>query len=248
MKSSAQVMGLPVISIQTGVQLGQVKSLVINPEKGTVEFLIVDQENCEISMKSIPFRHIIGVGEFAVTVEEERVVLDLNVIPIANELVNKKIAIKQAKVMTRKGQLLGEATEFYFDEETGEITGIEVQIGNDSRVVRADHVITYGKDLLIVHEDAQQTLVSDVDALLSLKGTQVQPHIEQIAPKSFENELDELRQKQIDMLTGKRVLKDIFDTNGQVLISKDTILTKEDVMRVQEEGPDVVIELSMNVE
>ncbi len=247
MKSSAQVIGLPVISIQTGVQLGQVKSLVINPEKGTVDFLIVDQENWEISMKAIPFRNVIGIGEFAVTVEEERAVLDLNVIPIANELVNKKIAIKQAKVMTRKGQPLGEVTEFYVDEETGEITGIEVQIGNDSRVVRADHVITYGKDLLIVHEDAQQTLVSDVDALLSLKGTQVQPLI-QIAPKSFENELDELRQKQIDMLTGKRVLKDIFDTNGQVLISKDTILTKEDVMRVQEEGPDVVIELSMNVE
>ncbi|MBB5354701.1 uncharacterized protein YrrD [Anoxybacillus mongoliensis] len=248
MKSSAQVIGLPVISIQNGVQLGQVKSLVINPEKGTVDFLIVDQENWEISMKAIPFRNVIGIGEFAVTVEEERAVLDLNVIPIANELVNKKIAIKQAKVMTRKGQLLGEATEFYIDEETGQITGIEVQIGNDSRVVRADHVITYGKDLLIVHEDAQQTLVSNVDALLSLKGTQVEPLIEQIVPKSFENEIDELRKKQIDMLTGKRVLKDIFDANGQVLISKDTILTKEDVMRAQEEGPDVVIELSMNVE
>ncbi|WP_461200202.1 PRC-barrel domain-containing protein [Anoxybacillus sp. TBDG-1] len=248
MKSSTQVIGLPVISIQNGVQLGQVKSLVVNPEKGTVDFLIVDQENWEISMKAIPFRNVIGIGEFAVTVEEERAVLDLNVIPIANELVNKKIAIKQAKVMTRKGQLLGEATEFYIDEETGQITGIEVQIGNDCRVVRADHVITYGKELLIVHEDAQQTVVSDVSELLSLKGTQVEPLIEQIAPKTVETELDELRRKQIDMLTGKRVLKDIVDANGQIFISKDTILTKEDVMRAQEEGPDVVIELSMNVE
>ncbi|KIP22000.1 hypothetical protein JV16_00547 [Anoxybacillus ayderensis] len=248
MKSSTQVIGLPVISIQNGVQLGQVKSLVLNPEKGTVDFLIVDQENWEISMKAIPFRNVIGIGEFAVTVEEERAVLDLNVIPIANELVNKKIAIKQAKVMTRKGQLLGEATEFYIDEETGQITGIEVQIGNESRIVRADHVITYGKELLIVHEDAQQTVASDVSELLSLKGTQVEPLIEQIAPKTVETELDELRRKQIDMLTGKRVLKDIVDANGQIFISKDTILTKEHIIRAQEEGPDVVIELSMNVE
>ncbi|NNU95881.1 PRC-barrel domain-containing protein [Anoxybacillus sp. EFIL] len=248
MKSSTQVIGLPVISIQNGVQLGQVKSLVLNPEKGTVDFLIVDQENWEISMKAIPFRNVIGIGEFAVTVEEERAVLDLNVIPIANELVNKKIAIKQAKVMTRKGQLLGEATEFYIDEETGQITGIEVQIGNESRIVRADHVITYGKELLIVHEDAQQTAASDVSELLSLKGTQVEPLIEQIAPKTVETELDELRRKQIDMLTGKRVLKDIVDANGQIFISKDTILTKEHIIRAQEEGPDVVIELSMNVE
>ncbi|MGG6431045.1 PRC-barrel domain-containing protein [Anoxybacillus sp. D401a] len=248
MKSSTQVIGLPVISIQNGVQLGQVKSLVVNPEKGTIDFLIVDQENWEISMKAIPFRNVIGIGEFAVTVEEERAVLDLNVIPIANELVNKKIAIKQAKVMTRKGQLLGEATEFYIDEETGQITGIEVQIGNESRIVRADHVITYGKELLIVHEDAQQTVASDVSELLPLKGTQVEPLIEQIAPKTVETELDELRQKQMDMLTGKRVLKDIVDANGQIFIAKDTILTKEHIIRAQEEGPDVVIELSMNVE
>ncbi|EMI10596.1 PRC-barrel domain-containing protein [Anoxybacillus gonensis] len=248
MKSSTQVIGLPVISIQNGVQLGQVKSLVVNPEKGTIDFLIVDQENWEISMKAIPFRNVIGIGEFAVTVEEERAVLDLNVIPIANELVNKKIAIKQAKVMTRKGQLLGEATEFYIDEETGQITGIEVQIGNESRIVRADHVITYGKELLIVHEDAQQTVASDVSELLSLRGTQVEPLVEQMTLKTVETELDELRQKQIDMLTGKRVLKDIVDANGQTLIAKDTILTKEHIIRAQEEGPDVVIELSMNVE
>ncbi|AKS39098.1 photosystem reaction center subunit H [Anoxybacillus gonensis] len=248
MKSSTQVIGLPVISIQNGVQLGQVKSLVVNPEKGTIDFLIVDQENWEISMKAIPFRNVIGIGEFAVTVEEERAVLDLNVIPIANELVNKKIAIKQAKVMTRKGQLLGEATEFYIDEETGQITGIEVQIGNESRIVRADHVITYGKELLIVHEDAQQTVASDVSELLSLRGTQVEPLVEQMTPKTVETELDELRRKQIDMLTGKRVLKDIVDANGQTLIAKDTILTKEHIIRAQEEGPDVVIELSMNVE
>lgn len=248
MKSSTQVIGLPVISIQNGVQLGQVKSLVVNPEKGTIDFLIVDQENWEISMKAIPFRNVIGIGEFAVTVEEERAVLDLNVIPIANELVNKKIAIKQAKVMTRKGQLLGEATEFYIDEETGQITGIEVQIGNESRIVRADHVITYGKELLIVHEDAQQTVASDVSELLSLRGTQVEPLVEQMTLKTVETELDELRRKQIDMLTGKRVLKDIVDANGKILIAKDTILTKEHIIRAQEEGPDVVIELSMNVE
>ncbi len=48
-------------------------------------------------MKAIPFRNVIGIGEFAVTVEEERAVLDLNVIPIANELVNKKLRLNKRK-------------------------------------------------------------------------------------------------------------------------------------------------------
>ncbi|WP_297989401.1 PRC-barrel domain-containing protein [Anoxybacillus sp.] len=248
MKSSTQVIGLPVISIQNGVQLGQVKSLVVNPEKGTVDFFVLDQENEKISTKAISFRHVIGIGEFALTVEDEGVVLKLDVIPIANEFVNKNILIKQAKVMTRKGQLLGEAIEFYIDEETGQITGIEVQIGSDVRIVRADHVITYGKELLIVHENAQHELVSNVDALLSLKEEQVDSPVQHVAPKTLDHELDELRQKQMEMLTGKRLLKDIVDANGQVLIPKDTVLTREHVIRAQEEGPDVVIELSMNVE
>jgi uncharacterized protein YrrD len=39
MKKSIEIIGLPIINISAGLEIGYVKSLVINPEKGTVDFL-----------------------------------------------------------------------------------------------------------------------------------------------------------------------------------------------------------------
>lgn len=93
MKKSTEITGLPIISIQEGQEIGTVKTLVINPEKGSIDFLTIEHEDWQVSVKAIPFKKIIGIGEYAVTVESDRAVIDLNEIPIANQLVNKKIRI-----------------------------------------------------------------------------------------------------------------------------------------------------------
>ena len=38
MKKSTEILGLPIISISEGMEIGKVKSLVINPEKGSLRF------------------------------------------------------------------------------------------------------------------------------------------------------------------------------------------------------------------
>jgi uncharacterized protein YrrD len=271
MKSSAQVLGLPIISIENGSQVGKVKSLVINPEKGYVDFLVVEQEDWQISVKAIPFRKIVGIGEFAVTIEKESAIIDLNAIPIANELVNKKITIKNAKMMTRKGELLGEATEFYVDEETGMILGVQVQVGDRETILPAKQVLTYGKDIIIVREEAPSSFVDDMNELnhpleksqesefaengkqssTALADEQLIVENDQennVVADEEEIEIQTLKRKQIELLTGKKVKKDIMDRNGNIFIPAGAILTAEDVMRAQEEGPGVIIELSMHVE
>ncbi len=56
MKASAQIIGLPIISIADGMQIGAVKSFVINPDKGSIDFLTVEQEDVQLSLKAIPFK------------------------------------------------------------------------------------------------------------------------------------------------------------------------------------------------
>ncbi len=269
MKNSAQIIGLPIISISDGEQIGKVKTLVINPEKGSLDFLTVEQEDVQLSLKAIPFKKVVGIGEFAITVENVHDVIDLSEIPIANQLVNKQIRIKNTKAMTRKGQLLGEVTEFFVDEETGEIIGIELRVGDRQAVLPSAAILTYGKDILVVSEDAPQSLLDDADLLISQQEGEKaveDPSDEQTAPgqekvsawhshiegmvEEAENieALQALREKQIALLKGKRVTKDIFDKNGNVLIATGTILTAEHIQRAQEEGPSVIVDLSMNVE
>jgi uncharacterized protein YrrD len=255
MKASAQIIGLPIISIADGTQIGTVKSLVINPDKGSIDFLTVEQDDVQLSLKAIPFKKVIGIGEFAVTVEKGHDVIDLAEIPIANQLVNKQIRIKNTKAITRKGQLLGEASEFFVDEESGDIIGIALQLENGEAVLPASEVLTYGKDILIVSDGAKQSLFEDASLLLR----------EELAPETEEDDLparmeamaDEaenvealqtLRQKQIALLAGKRLTKDIYDADGRLLFVAGTTLSEDDVRKAQEAGPSVIVDVSMNVE
>ncbi|MDE3839783.1 photosystem reaction center subunit H [Bacillus methanolicus] len=261
MKKSTQITGLPIISIADGREIGKVKTLVINPEKGSIDFLTIDDEDWQTSVKAIPFKKIVGIGDYAVTVESENAVIDLNEIPIANQLVHKKIKITNTKVMTRKGELLGEVLEYYADEENGQILGLDLQLGNRNAVLPSDFVLTYGKDMIIVKEEAVDGFLESSEQLLAAK--ELQPIAEEndqviselekdsaVTEKLLEDdkEVQVLKDKQIELLNGKRVTKDITDLQGNVIIAEGTVLTREDIIKAQEEGPSVVVELSMNVE
>ncbi|MBP2240597.1 uncharacterized protein YrrD [Cytobacillus eiseniae] len=253
MKKSSQITNLPIISIANGQQVGKVKSLVINPDKGSIEFLTIENEEWQVSVKAIPFKRVVGIGEYAVTIESDHAVIDLNEIPVANQLVNKKIKITNTKVMTRKGELIGEVTEFYADEETGTILGMDLQLGNKAVVLLSSYVLTFGKDIIIVKEDVSEGYLENAEQLDSnnkVEAEQAEIFEDPIAEPFFDRTKDEnlLIEKQIELLTGKRVLKDIVDLNGNVIIPSETVLTRHEIELAQEEGPSVVVELSMNVE
>ncbi|RIW37772.1 photosystem reaction center subunit H [Bacillus salacetis] len=244
MKKSTEIVGLPIISINDGVEIGSVKSLVVNPEKGSVDFLTIEHEDWQVSVKAIPFKKVIGIGEYAVTVENGNAVIDLNEIPIANALVNKKIRINDTKVMSRKGQLIGEAKEYYVDDETGNIMGILVAVKEDEKILKSGQILTYGKDILVVQEDAMNHFIESVDDLLSESKPLENAEFEETAP----NDLENIKNKQAELLKGKRVTKDIAGISGETLIADGTILTAADIAKAQNEGPSVFVELTMNTQ
>ncbi|MGN7295630.1 PRC-barrel domain-containing protein [Ferdinandcohnia sp. SAFN-114] len=270
MKKSVEIVGLPIISIIDGIEIGKVKSLVINPEKGSVDFLTIEHEDWQVSVKAIPFKRVVGIGEYAVTIESEGSVIDLNEIPIANSLVNKKIKITNTKVMTRKGQLLGEVLEYYVDDETGNLLGTLLNVSGSEVALASDSVLTYGKDIIIVEEDASSKFLDSVEYFENpILETQNEPNeeiIEKVLPASSteeqspfdeinasidkheEAEAKALRLKQVDLLYGKVVTKDILDNEGNVLIPAGTHLSVDDIIKAQDLGPNVFVELSMNVE
>lgn len=252
MKKSTQISGLPIISIADGNQVGKVKSLVINPDKGSVDFLTIENEDWQVSVKAIPFKKIVGIGEYAVTVESENAVIDLNDIPIANQLVNKKIKITNTKVMTRKGELIGDVEEYFVDQDTGHILGMELKVANKQVALSSDLVVTFGKDIIIVKEDASTHFLDSVEQLEKTEEEDVTELLEQkatnIVDEMEDKEIKELKLKQIELLTGKKLLNDVLDKNGNVLFHAGMVLSAEDIDKAQKDGSGVVVELSMNVE
>jgi uncharacterized protein YrrD len=254
MKKSIEIIGLPIINISAGLEIGYVKSLVVNPEKGTVDFLTIEHEDWQVSVKAIPFSKVIGIGEFAVTIESDHSIIDLNEIPIANQLVNKRIKITETRVMTRKGQLLGEANEYYIDEDTGVIIGLQLSMKDKTVIVKAELVLTFGKDILVVKDEVTAAFLDSEDELIE---NLEQNHVAEVNTKQQNDnqvedfntkQIDEINAKQLELLEGKTVVKDIYSSDNRLLIPKNTVLTQEDIIKAQNEGPSAFVELSMNTE
>lgn len=239
MRTSAQMLGLPIISISEGLEIGTVKSLVINPEKGSVDFLTIEHEDWQVSVKAIPFKKVIGIGEYALTVDSEGAVIDLNEIPIANQLVNKKIKITDARVMTRKGELLGSVLEFFTDEENGHVIGMLIKIKDKEVILPSETVLTFGKDILIVTEDAPSYFLDNPNQLLNS---------DDVEEGMFLDEGMEIKNKQIELLKGKKLIRNVEDPSGNILFTEGSVLSEEDIRHAQKVGPGVLVGLSMNVE
>ncbi|WP_458412337.1 PRC-barrel domain-containing protein [Schinkia sp. CFF1] len=273
MKKSNQILGLPIISILDGSEIGAVKSLVVNPDKGSIDFIIIEKEDWQVSVKAIPFKKVVGIGEYAVTVDSDNAVIDLNEIPIANQLVNKKIKINGSKVMTRKGELLGEIIEYYLDEDNGQILGASLNVSNREVIIASSSVITYGREIIIIKENASNYFLDTPEQLIQdkgLKGDLFQNElaedlylkngadliddltgVDRQAKQNFDFDMDPLKaikDQQYEILKGKTITKDLLDLDGNVLIAKGTVLGREEISKAQQLGPSSIVQLSMNVE
>jgi len=156
MKKSKEIIGAPVIGISEGMQIGTVKGLVINPKQKNVEFLLLDEPGDDRELKGLSFRSAEGVGEFAVTVEDRNVIVNIMNIPILVELVQKGIQVLGTQVVTRRGKLLGEVVEFSVDTESGELAEFFYKGKEENeQFVPARAVITIGKEVLIVEEESE---------------------------------------------------------------------------------------------
>ena len=273
MKKSSEVQGLPIISIADGAEIGQAKSLIINPEKRSIDFVTIGHEEWEQEGKAIPFNKIIGIGDYAMTIDHESSVIEMNNIPVANEWLNRNTKIVQNRLMTKKGQLIGQAVEYIIDDETGEITQLIVKDQEGTFAVDGQHVVTYGRDLIVVTEDVvteslEGTPVQEESAApASEREAAISPEMEEQTPvESAEAKLEEVSpseeppqeeapsidrwlrlidDQQSQLLKGKTTTKDI-EFNEEVLIPAGTVLEEEHIEKARSAGPEILVELSMN--
>lgn len=277
MKKSKEIIGSPVISISEGIQIGTVKGLVVNPQQKNVEFLLLDELSEGKELKGLSFRSAEGVGEFAVTVQNSNVIMDLMKISLLKELVQKGIQVLGTKVVTRKGKFLGEVTEYSIDTESGELTEFFYNVsGEKEQSLPALSIVTIGKEVLIV-EDEGAVKNMGPEASPSVKketgnfpmgddgssGKEV-PAVEKsnnFAALSSAAERDLLIseskgdpdpaeifvQRQRQYLIGKTLLKDFKLNDGEVIAWENQVITEELFDRVYRLGAQKLMELAMSV-
>jgi uncharacterized protein YrrD len=273
MKRSEELLGLSVISIEDGKENGCVSDYVINPSKGMIEYLIIDNGFRYMGIKILPFKMVEGVGAYAVTILSSSSITDLSDEPDVNELLEKNVRIKNTKVLTKKGKLIGNVSEFIInDDDEGKISACEVVLpnGGSAGLISSDMIVTFGKDVLVVSEDAepvppepgpsspegskppaaptgpailQPTAVASTEPVTEV--------IQQVETKDAAAEKQEASQaaklfeeRQRQYLLGRKANKRIETETGELVIEEGETITEELMDKAKAAGK--FAELSMN--
>ena len=265
MKPTREIIGLRIISISDGTQVGVVKDLVLNPQEKMLDFMIVDQPTDYLGAKVIAFKDILGLGEFAITIPHPGVIQDVAQNPEAQNLLKQDTRVLGTKVLTKKGQLIGEVKEILIDEETGQIATCIFESDGQMSEIGAEQVITLGKELLIVEgntpvpnhqilelsrEDQTQTpdvmgLIEEADSAVELEFVE---EADSTAESDFGGELDSIvepdpvREPETGFnLFEQRQLQYFIDK----MVEKDIVLDNGDVLRAGERiTPEVVTHIT----
>lgn len=268
MKKAQPLVGLNVMGIELGEQLGKVAGFVINPESGRVDYLLLERDVWYGEMKALNYDAVLGVGEFAVTTSNNKEIYNVSQKPEIISLLEKAVQLVKAGVITRSGEYVGVITEYYIDEKTGKIAGCEI-CGEESEmlgIIPADKVITFGSKYVVIDDNREEFLLQELSdtnqAVASVTGNDLPgpaPREEQPAADSIEEsaeeaagdekaaedplELFEARQRQY--LLGKKAAKKITGDGGKVIVDEGETITSEIIeMAVAD---DKYIELTMNV-
>ena len=179
MKKSVDILGLPVISITEGRELGMSKTLLIDAPNRVVAAITIEDEDWYRGVKLIPYDNVIAVGEDAVTINNSENILTLDAAGDFETLLDDNIRVIGTKAITRTGVIQGIISEIFIGED-GSIEKCEVTTpeGMTSEVT-ADQVSIFGKEVTVISPEGDAGKKSDAAAAPAASAAPV-PAVEEL--------------------------------------------------------------------
>ena len=164
MKKSVDILGLPVISITEGRELGMSKTLLIDAPNRVVAAITIEDEDWYRGVKLIPYDNVIAVGDDAVTVNHSENILTLDAAGDFETLLDDNIRVIGTKAITRSGVIQGTISEIFIGED-GSIEKCEITTPEGmASEVTADQVSIFGKEVTVISPEGDAGKKSDAAA------------------------------------------------------------------------------------
>ncbi len=156
MKKSVEILGLPIISITEGRELGMSKTLLIDAKKGTVAAITIEDEDWYRGVKLIPYESVIAIGDDAVTVTNSENILTLDDAGDYEQLLDDNIRIIGTKAITKSGSIQGKISELYIGDD-GKIEKCEITAPDGTTSdVTADQISIFGKQVTVIDPNGEK--------------------------------------------------------------------------------------------
>ena len=156
MKKSIEIIGLPVISITEGRELGMSKTLLIDSKNGTIAAITIEDEDWYRGVKLLPYSSVIAIGEDAVTVTNSENILTLEDAGDYEAMMDANIKIIGTKAITKSGTIQGKVVEIYVGDN-GKIEKCEIEARDGSlSEITSDQISIFGKQVTGIDSDLEK--------------------------------------------------------------------------------------------
>ena len=156
----SQLVGRSVITLDEAEPLGVLRDPIIDPANGKVVGYFIGHGPLFWQQDILASDDIAGYDETRVVVHRNDVIRVAKEEPKIREILDHKIAVLGANVLTESGQHLGRANDLLLDTELSMVIKYYVHGLMQDRIISAEHVIAIDKRGIIVDDVATNAAVA----------------------------------------------------------------------------------------
>lgn len=163
---ASEIIGRGVIVRQETVLIGHIQEIVINPEDGRLAGLIIKEGFGKGKLKAVAEKDMLGLNEKFVLISSYNALGDLDEIVRIKNILDLGIKIKNCKVQTISGIVLGKTVDYSVDFKLGKLSRLYVNPKNWRKITR-QHIID-SKCIIRIEKDK---IIVDDTCLKEKKGS-----------------------------------------------------------------------------
>lgn len=166
MQKLRDLFGLPVLIIGTGVQIGEVKEVILDLEHAAVRGILLSDATWFSNDQGILFKDIFRVGRDAVMVRAAYAIQELSMTKMPG-IVYHLCDLLDKQIYTETGVSIGVLVDAIYNEATGEIKAYEISDGlitdllYGRKIMPLPQAQVVGQDKLIVPDTMTNLLIPE---------------------------------------------------------------------------------------
>ncbi|MEF2279696.1 PRC-barrel domain-containing protein [Deinococcus sp. YIM 134068] len=238
MLKGKELLGRPIIAIESGEKIETVRDLVFDHQANEVLGLLVDEGGWFRAAKVVPFEAIRSIGEDAIMIGSPEEITSTREDGRLADVLDSKTSLVGMTLLTTDGQNLGKIADVFFDERTGQVEGYEAtggifsDLSSGRTFVPAPENVQIGQDAAIVPISVAAAMQEQEAG--GLKGA-YQSAAESVK-QGYGNIAEATKERQREYVVGKTAGGDLTLDDGTVLIHKGDTITEEQATRAEEAG------------
>ncbi|WP_216325352.1 PRC-barrel domain-containing protein [Deinococcus aestuarii] len=244
-----ELLGRPVIAIDSGERLETARDLVFDHQANQVLGILVDEGGFFRAAKVVPFEAIRSIGEDAIMVDSAHSVTTTREDGRLADVLDSKVSLVGMTLLTTDGQNLGKIADVFFDERSGRVEGYEAtggifsDLSSGRTFVPAPEHVQIGEDAAIVpisvaasmqEQEAGGLKGAYQSAAQSVSGAY--QNVAESVKESYGNIAEATKERQKEFLVGKTAGSDLTLDDGTVLVRQGETITHEQVERADAAG------------